>query len=594
MKTRSILLLTFLLTVSCTKSEITGTGQGNENQPGTEQDLPEGVVVAENVKEITVRESGLIVSVDEANETLVYSKDTPADILPEKGEILLSFFPTDELPYGFLGRVSEISETDAGYLVETEDVALEDAFEKFSINTVLPLVKAGTRASISEENGFKIIKEPVNFSAENEGCNMSLSGKFIFGSNITRISSDLDNDDNGGFMLDLETMIGVEDFSLSVSGTLSKDNEPSAKILEIPLTSPASVAIKTDLVVYFTLSGEAEFAFGAETSLVSADRFTVVSDGTKTSGSHSHLSGESVFGAPMPSISIKGETGVYITVAVEAKLFGRKNLECGVKASAGPKLEGKLAVDFQTADYGKLKDTKIDATMLNIKSEVYARMKLFNRFDAELSFEVLPETSIWERELFLFPAFTGQTVRDENGITTAEVKLSRDLLFPAGTGIVQYSGDDIIELYTPDEYYRNDEYANPLDAEFDSVQGQRLWTYVQWGDSYVKCEEISRPSIVGTWICTGYYWDGGVDYESDHVLIFNEDGTGASADIDSYKHPTNDQLIEYEYDYDTSTLKWRYTHPVEPWETQKVELDGDILTYHLYEQGHEWWIYRRL
>lgn len=114
-----------------------------------------------------------------------------------------------------------------------------------------------------------------------------------------------------------------------------------------------------------------------------------------------------------------------------------------------------------------------------------------------------------------------------------------------------------------------------------------------------SCEETyaqlsNEPSIVGTWKCVGYYWENGVDLESDHIYVFNEDGTGAFADKDSYLHPTTDQLVEYVYDDETSTLTWRYTHPVEEWKTQTLELEDDTFTIHLYEEGHEWWVFEKM
>ena len=83
------------------------------------------------------------------------------------------------------------------------------------------------------------------------------------------------------------------------------------------------------------------------------------------------------------------------------------------------------------------------------------------------------------------------------------------------------------------------------------------------------------------------------------MSTFSMKTTGAFTDSDSYLNPTKDELIEYKYDYDTSTLMWRYMYymyPVEQWWTQKLELEGDKFTIHIYDDGygHEWWIYERI
>ena len=81
--------------------------------------------LADNVIEL---EGDLLENVSSVKgDTLVYESGTPANELPKVGDIVLVTQSTDVFPYGFLGKVTKIS-NDGNINVITEAAALDEAF----------------------------------------------------------------------------------------------------------------------------------------------------------------------------------------------------------------------------------------------------------------------------------------------------------------------------------------------------------------------------------------------------------------------------------------------------------------------------------
>ena len=121
---------------------------------------------------------------------------------------------------------------------------------------------------------------------------------------------------------------------------------------------------------------------------------------------------------------------------------------------------------------------------------------------------------------------------------------------------------------------------NPIEMKYENVEDAdySIWTYVKWGDIYVKCKRVE--SILGKWLrqdeddSRPYYW------------IFEEDGRmgiGVGDEIDF------DFNRKWELD-DESTLLITYEDPdYGPGSSEYVieELSSDVLVVGMYEEKED-------
>lgn len=117
--------------------------------------------------------------------------------------------------------------------------------------------------------------------------------------------------------------------------------------------------------------------------------------------------------------------------------------------------------------------------------------------------------------------------------------MGRDLLWKQNVGLALYKGDERIEVSEPVGYkFENDfKERNPLEGIFEDIPEEEkddysVWSYVKWGDLYIKCKEMA--SLIGKWRTVsgeGYkgsnYWSKKYELHDCEVFVFNSDGTGS-------------------------------------------------------------------
>lgn len=97
------------------------------------------------------------------NEMLVYDASTPAEEIPQVGQILISK-AFENIPDGFLGRVTEVNKgSDGSYSVRTEQVALSEAFDKLYINESVDLISKDSKQAHTRGLKGSIWEEPFSY-----------------------------------------------------------------------------------------------------------------------------------------------------------------------------------------------------------------------------------------------------------------------------------------------------------------------------------------------------------------------------------------------------------------------------------------------
>lgn len=619
----SCLYLAFaLISVSCQK----------ESSNSNSQNPLDGLVFKDNV---IIYNEDMDNNLQVVSDSLfLLSPSTPLDKIPQIGDIV--FYHADETSKGmFIGKTLTINEDNGGWLVSTEIPSIDEVFESFSLdfsmdasNTVVEYDEdaedrieycrivdnsiwdsietvyseedegeEGTQSkagSASEENRFPIEGVTLEFSP-NTSSNL-FKGKIY----IRLDGSGVITNDN--LMIDLRTRVGLSgSLGFAVEAPHSGQDFPILQIKKgITLYTNKLVGIRMKPSLVFTAAGEIRVEAGLNFEVLNSDFSIDSSSEDLLKKGQNHIK-DNYF--RVESLHSEGEFGLALKGNLYAFIFTENFLSSGVQMKAGVKIKGEKNVGIQFPDFANFDFSVCATPFLGLTPFVSSNVtgKLHKKegptFNAEVStFHMLLLPNIHEINYEKKDKEHLEATASVSGQNSSFVK-SKDeglALFKKGdkvpiahgslrTGATKSSFDNLSFDISEGEKY---EIAPYIESKVDGyVYGERI--------------SITNGSIVGTWKCIAYYWDSGVDYESDHVYIFNEDETGAFTDSDSYLNPTKDELIEYKYDYDTSTLMWRYMYymyPVEQWWTQKLELEGDKFTIHIHDDGygHEWWIFERI
>ena len=540
---RKLFIFFFVLFIcSCSKEE---TGDIEES------DSVE-TVFNENTVVLNERQINAIVTVDGG--VLSFENTIEGKDLPSIGQILFTSEKSKHLPYGFLGRVTQITEEAGRYKVETEPAPLDAVFDRLVIKESVDLVPA-TRVSVrKDEDGFFCMEQPITF----EQNSASVTGTASLGFKLD-IHIDINNRAHKppyGYIILQSKVSGNLNFSLSAEKRLEL-RHPIGN--EIPLSASLSnIAISPVLQLYGIVEGEGEISVDADMTYAKKTIGAIeYKDGIWSGNARDWNGGNDDFGFKTTAgISLNGGFFAGIATAIELRLFNNENMKIAIEPKFGLNETGNFVIDLVDTDlFRKNKDSKIKAG-LGIKIGAKVDAQIFGE-GAELQIPIW-DKSFFEKESYLFPVFENKSVKidKDRKSVSADYSVGRDLLFGAAVGVALYKGSQIDSYSKPVNYFLNEDFSNPLTCSFDNLQDDVEYTlcpYVMWGDSFypgeprhtftLKNEESS--GLVGHWIevhSQGYYhsfsnpenneeWDMDIDNGSEY--IFFSDGTV----IDIYDKP---------------------------------------------------------
>ena len=516
-----LLLVASIMLVACGGDDIP---QGDDPQSDPPKDivvetLPEGVEISDETQQLNNIQLENIESVDEENSTLTFSSSLPSDQIPQKGLILLQFSPTEELPYGFLGRVTDVNISGGKIIVETDAPALDEAFDVLKFDYAFDLFE-GTRASFEkDEQGNNVIKQTLDGEYKvSDNITISLGGSFTHATNVV-ISSDINNLENlDNFSLKVNTTTIAKDISVKVTASTENYAETN-KLFNVgkPITIPLNlqvIGIKTDFQVKLEVAIQGEASLGYSTSFVNTTscymRHSKEWGYQNTTPTGSSTSDNIV--DHKVNFSLDGKFSLALVPAVEFKLFGRDELKITADPKAGFGLEGELDIELGKPEidgnelYNTFKDTSINLSAF-VGLDVNIHYGILKKYIKEPKSTIPIFTwNIYERDVYLFPEFKEQSLNISDDKADCTTTLGRDLLFNSGVGIAQYYEDKMVDHSTPLPYFLEEGFSNPIAKSFTHQDDYTYWTYVKWGDNYIKCEPV-LSSIIGTWKCitsTGY------------------------------------------------------------------------------------------
>ena len=572
---RKLFIFFFVLFVcSCSKEE-TETGDIEES------DSVE-TVFSENAVVLNERQIKAIVTVDGG--VLSFENTIEGKDLPSIGQILFTSEKSKHLPYGFLGRVTQITEEAGRYKVETEPAPLDAVFDRLVIKESVDLVPA-TRVSVrKDEDGFFCMEQSVTFKQNSA----SITGTASLGFKLD-IHIDINNRAHKppyGYIILQSKVSGNLNFSLSAEKRLEL-RHPIGN--EIPLSASLSnIAISPVLQLYGIVEGEGEISVDADMTYAKKTIGAIeYKDGIWSGNARDWNSGDDDFGFKTTAgISLNGGFFAGIATAIELRLFNNENMKIAIEPKFGLNETGNFVIDLVDTDlFRKNKDSKIKAGLgIKIGAKVDAQI-----FGEGAEFPIW-DKSFFEKESYLFPVFANKNIKidKDRKSVSADYSVGRDLLFGAAVGVALYKGSQIDSYSKPVNYFLNEDFSNPLTCSFDNLQDDVEYTlcpYVMWGDSSYPGEPIhtftlkkeENNGLVGHWIevhSQGYYhsfsnpenneeWDMDIDNGSEY--IFFSDGTviniydkpeeaPASSVVGSWQLSENKLILKFEENGDYEQL----------------------------------------
>lgn len=496
-----------------------------------------------NIEEMVLGSNTVAISDDliqnlqsEENGVLVFDGALPESEIPQEGQILLSNTPTEQLPYGFLGRVTRVETSAGNYRVETEAVPLFEAFDVLKIDKTVDLIPQDeTRALLKpDEEGFYTFSRSITVTYEQGAVTASVEGTLLLGAKM-HILTDWENGIEqrpSAIELDLKFAVDIgASLELTAEDEISIDIGPGIPFSAIPGAIVITPKLQPKFVVEWegtaTIQGGVHFEKRFKQILLMTDVPELICEEVGNDG-------DCQSGPFVSSCSLEGTLFRGISTAFELCLFGNDNMKISIEPKIGQEMFGNFSVDFTQENlYQSCKDTKI-GVCLKVGVEASATANIW-KLETEWTYPLV-DWSFLETEMYLFPEFSNGKVDVGETSRTAQVQVGRDLLFPSEVGLALYRGGQRLEESEARPYWIAKEFSNPLAASFDGLDKDgdySVWSYVKWGNLFIKAERIGTSPIVGSWLAV--YWtkeehiDGKTEYDEKdmstygYIVHFNAD-----------------------------------------------------------------------
>ena len=489
-------------------------------------------------------------------DTLVYNSNTPDDALPEVGEIVIVTQPTDVFPYGFLGKVTKIS-NDGNINVITEVAALDEAFVYLDVSQSYELTPESSKAisrNAETQTEFKKFTRP--FSKEFSDV-VSLNGELTLG---VKVDATLKIDKRNGKKLrnGKITISTLQEVNMSLDVELEKEFEESVNFPPKAITFPplqfGPVTLVPALQPYLFIQAEGKIETHPSMFYQQVRTASLVFDGNSWSYINDDSNDPTVEFNLTPDISMQGSIYDGVGVALEFRLYGSEDNKAFIDAKIGPQISGEvtLATDPDSI-YESGKDSNLDFGMLFTAGggagvKFFFIEKEWSHYPINLSFLQFTR--------HFFPSFSNHSLAYANGEVSASTNLGRNLLWKQNVGLALYKGDERIEVSEPVEYkFENDfKERNPLEGIFEDIPEEEkgdysIWSYVKWGDFYIKCEQLTPKKKIKSMSMTEVSTSSLTDKYSFYY-------TNDSIDRIVHKESYYDDDITYKFNYlNDSTIK---------------------------------------
>ena len=419
------------------------------------------VIYNPQVVKITDEYLPYIISADSLK--IQFSSSLPSKLHPYKGDILLYEGFSETFPNGFVGRITDITETSTDMVVECEEVYIDEVYEsltfvsdyvlesapdeisQYSLRQISP--KAKGEASLALNLGLKLTGEDVgSFSASYKG---SLRVRAIINMSLT-----------APFYADLSctsTHTFAGEFKVETKKKFSWNGDKKIKVFKKTLPLPNCPVLKFDYEVAPFVRGELNGSISATFASASSTTNGVIFRGLSAK---TYKRNNGNFSDPQLNTAFN-INGTLFGGAICSAYFGSVGNFLGIETNlyVGPKLTGNQSVDLVSlateSVYDAIKDAQIKVS-LGAELEAKAKLKLLKWELDKVFVKTSFDYGLWK--WYLYPLFSIPTYThgDNKSIAIIKTTPSRDLLMPVQIGLKQIDEQGYSTTqYTSSTTYRN-------------------------------------------------------------------------------------------------------------------------------------------
>ena len=480
------------------------------------------------------------------------SPSIPTSLIPRKGDVLLFESNNEHFPYGFAGKVLEISIMDK-VRVTCEQAGMDEVYdylvECIEINTVEDSV-SNTRAQ--ENRSFTIIpRTRIPISWEVPGVSVggdvwvNLRGRFV-----REICP------GKPIFADLTLIFDIEsEAEAKLNGKIGREWELIEKGCPIAAL-PMGFYVTARLTPFMATEISGSLSHHFETH-------TVQTIGARLQNRKLDLYRNSIQDLQEKNREVNASISFFCGVKGEVAVHSPADLiRMAATLSAGPYLEGKIALSNSDANswYELEKDDYLSRSV-KVEGDFSAGAYLA---DLKVESKLGPWSyQFLERKNYAFPLFTKPEYSTGNQNTDArfQTDITRDLINPVqvGLGLYDASGKRIDVQYCAEKYqYYNDFHSRPINVTFsDLEQGASYTCYpmVRYGTSEYRAtpsttiETRGCPAHITMVECTGASYNKNEEYPNilEYSVSAQLDRTDGIAEWGLYFMDKNKSMTEYAF-----------------------------------------------
>ena len=364
--------------------------------------------------------------------TLTFAASTPQSLLPGKGNVVVTDVFDAPLQGGFAGRVVQVALTASGIVMECEEVAITDVYER--------LICVGSVQSESTSDSTQV-RAYSSGSVPFELNPVSHSFGPVTLSDRPEARIDYNVFIEPGYHPSVTMLIyHTHNLNANYSYENEDDDEGEKEIAKVPAKLPYGLFASLDFGAYWEAAGKMSLEVDVPYTISFVNGFSWNESGF----TNVNRKTQSKLGSPTANMELNGTITAGMFMRVHFGFLCEDVLSVNTTLKSGLQLEA----DYTLSDY--------DLTTIGQTGTVYTllkdtRIKLNNHIAWDCGYNILGnggEISVFGTPLsyehteninqwWLLPAFTQPTYREGAEKTTAiiETTPSRDLLMPVTLGI---------------------------------------------------------------------------------------------------------------------------------------------------------------
>lgn len=528
-----------------------------------------------------------IVEKVESDSLIVFSRNTPKEVLPEVGTML--FIPISEkTPYGFLGKVKSVEEGNS-IKVFTETLPLEEAFENLSIDTTMNIMNGIESVCDAEGNmiDYELIDSTlIEPSTNTVSSTITRAGGYWQGGiiNFPFVITDKDTGSEN-FSHKLTGKIYVElnnfDFSLNIVNNkvenIDVKADPIFKVIisdemkiktsdkwekkkligsinctpiRIPTPVGIPIILRPKLYMYLVYGVSGEIVTSLSLQYQSSFKTEMHYRNEQWDKLFSYNGPENEKPWTVSNIEIKGELYGGTEMGI---LIGLYSATTGIGINVTPKFALEANASLSTENLLELNPQVEVAAKWS--GDLYFTASIFKRPIAHYTFSS-PEYVMWSEKMYLLPCYTSfETARNEDkGSIYYKVGeryfLGWNNFVTYGCAIFDDDNNEIKSVISSQNVQPDKEgnrYYNEVVDELELGKIYYASPLVSWmGYKWYGDKKLIGKGLLGKWIREDCTCNPPCHY------LFNADGTGHYSETES---EGNTYVATFKWNFDGTYLK---------------------------------------